>query len=85
MRRNHRKTLVCDGRVAFTGGLNIAIEWVGLSSGGGDWRDAVIQVEGPAVATIEAIFLRTWNRRAKKWARLDPRGYRSRRPPATYR
>ena len=72
MRRNHRKTLVCDGRVAFTGGLNIAIEWVGLSSGGGDWRDAVIQVEGPAVATIEAVFLRTWNRRAKKWARLDP-------------
>jgi cardiolipin synthase A/B len=72
IRRNHRKTLVCDGRVAFTGGLNIAIEWVGLSSGGGDWRDAVIQVEGPAVATIEAVFLRTWNRRAKKWARLDP-------------
>jgi cardiolipin synthase len=72
MRRNHRKTLVCDGRVAFTGGLNIAIEWVGLSSGGGDWRDAVIQVEGPAVASIESVFLRTWNRRAKKWARLDP-------------
>ena len=72
MRRNHRKTLVCDGRVAFTGGLNIAIEWVGLSSGGGDWRDAVIQVEGPGVATIEAVFLRTWNRRAMKWARLDP-------------
>jgi len=72
MRRNHRKTLVCDGRVAFTGGLNIAIEWVGLSSGGGDWRDAVIQVEGPAVTGIEAVFLRTWNRRAKKWARLDP-------------
>lgn len=72
LRRNHRKSLVCDGRVAFTGGLNIAIEWVALSSGGGDWRDAVIQVEGPAVATIEAVFLRTWNRRAKKWARLDP-------------
>jgi cardiolipin synthase len=72
IRRNHRKTLVCDGRVAFTGGLNIANEWVGLSSGGGDWRDAVIQIEGPAVARIEAVFLRTWNRRAKKWARLDP-------------
>ena len=40
--------------------------------GGGDWHDAAIQVEGPAVAAIEAIFLRTWNRRAKKWARLDP-------------
>jgi cardiolipin synthase len=72
MRRNHRKTLVCDGRIAFAGGLNISNEWVDLSDGGGDWRDAVIQVEGPAVAAIEAIFLRTWNRRAKKWARLDP-------------
>jgi cardiolipin synthase A/B len=72
LRRNHRKTLVCDGRVAFAGGLNIANDWVSLADGGGDWHDAVIQVEGPAVATIEGIFLRTWNRRAKKWARLDP-------------
>ena len=72
LRRNHRKTLVCDGRIAFAGGLNIANDWVSLADGGGDWHDAVIQVEGPAVAAIEAIFLRTWNRRAKKWARLDP-------------
>ena len=72
LRRNHRKTLVCDGRIAFAGGLNIANDWVSLADGGGDWHDAVIQVEGPAVAGIEAIFLRTWNRRAKKWARLDP-------------
>jgi cardiolipin synthase len=72
LRRNHRKTLVCDGRVAFAGGLNIANDWVCLADGGGDWHDAVVQVEGPAVATIEGIFLRTWNRRAKKWARLDP-------------
>ncbi|HXU82467.1 MAG TPA: phospholipase D-like domain-containing protein, partial [Polyangia bacterium] len=72
IRRNHRKTLVCDGRVAFAGGLNIANEWVGLAEGGGAWLDAVVQVEGPAVADIEAVFLRTWNRRAKKKARLDP-------------
>ena len=72
IRRNHRKTLVCDGRIAFAGGLNIANDWVSLADGGGDWHDAVFQVEGPAVASIEATFLRTWNRRAKKWARLDP-------------
>jgi len=72
LRRNHRKTLVCDGRIAFAGGLNISNEWVSVDDGGGDWHDAVIQVEGPAVAAIEAIFLRTWNRRAKKWARVDP-------------
>jgi cardiolipin synthase len=69
-RRNHRKTLVCDGRVAFTGGLNISNEWVDAAEGGGDWHDAALQVEGPAVATIEAIFLNTWNRRSRKGARL---------------
>ncbi len=72
IRRNHRKTLICDGQVAFAGGLNIANEWVGLAEGGGAWLDAVVQVEGPAVADIETVFLRTWNRRAKKKARLDP-------------
>jgi cardiolipin synthase len=72
VRRNHRKTLVCDGRIAFAGGLNISNEWVAQTEGGDDWHDAAIQIEGPAVATIEATFLRTWNRRAKKWARLDP-------------
>jgi cardiolipin synthase A/B len=71
IRRNHRKTLVCDGRVAFTGGLNIANDWVSLADGGGDWHDAVIQVEGPGVRAIEGTFLRTWNRRARKRARLD--------------
>ena len=72
LRRNHRKALVCDGRIAFAGGLNIANDWVCLADGGGDWHDAVIQIEGPGVAVIEGIFLQTWNRRAKKWARLDP-------------
>ena len=72
IRRNHRKTLVCDGRIAFTGGLNIANDWVSLADGGGDWHDAVIQIEGPAVAQVEAAFLRTWNRRAPKRLRLDP-------------
>ncbi len=72
IRRNHRKTLVCDGAVAFTGGVNIADEWV--VGGGGRRRLARRRgaVEGPAVATLEAVFLRTWNRRARKRARLDP-------------
>src|ERR1700690_390656 len=72
IRRNHRKALICDGRIAFTGGLNIANEWVSRADGGGDWHDAVIQVEGPAVADIEGTFLRTWNRRAPKRFRLNP-------------
>jgi cardiolipin synthase len=72
IRRNHRKSLICDGAVAFTGGLNISDEWVPASEGGGDWRDAVVEVRGPAVATIEAKFLHTWNRRARKRVRLSP-------------
>jgi cardiolipin synthase len=81
IRRNHRKTLVCDGRVAFTGGLNISREWLARSEGGAGWHDTAVRVEGPAVPIIEATFLRTWNRRARKRARLDPATLR--RPPVT--
>jgi cardiolipin synthase A/B len=70
IRRNHRKSLVCDGRVAFVGGLNIADEWVAVADGGAGWRDAAIQIEGPSVSTIEATFLRVWNRRAPHRTRL---------------
>jgi cardiolipin synthase len=72
LRRNHRKTLVCDGRIAFTGGINISIEWVSQADGGGGWLDAAVAIEGPAVVPLEATFLRTWNRRAPKRMRLDP-------------
>jgi cardiolipin synthase len=72
IRRNHRKTLICDGEVAFAGGLNISDEWVPKAEGGGGWHDAVIEVRGPAVAEMEEVFLRTWNRRARKRARLRP-------------
>jgi cardiolipin synthase len=72
LRRNHRKTLVCDGRIAFTGGINISNEWVSQAEGGGGWLDAAVAVEGPAVGPIEATFLRTWNRRAPRRMRLDP-------------
>ena len=72
IRRNHRKTLVCDGGLAFTGGINISNEWVSQAEGGGGWLDAAVAVEGPAAVQIEATFLRTWNRRAPKRMRLDP-------------
>jgi cardiolipin synthase len=72
LRRNHRKTLVCDGQVAFTGGVNIAEEWLSESDGGGGWHDAAVEVRGPAVALLEAAFLKAWNRRARRRARLKP-------------
>jgi cardiolipin synthase len=70
IRRDHRKTLVCDGKVAFTGGINISDKWSPVEEGGAAWHDAAIEVRGPAVATIEAVFLRTWNWRAKRARRL---------------
>ena len=70
-RRNHRKTLVVDGHVAFTGGLNISTEWLPAAEGGDDWHDAVIQIRGPAVQVVEASFAAVWNRRSPKRFRLD--------------
>jgi cardiolipin synthase len=70
IRRNHRKTLVCDGEVAFTGGINISDKWSPESEGGGGWHDAAVEIRGPAVATIEAVLLRTWNWRSKRRLRL---------------
>lgn len=70
IRRNHRKTLVCDGEVAFAGGINISDNWLPKADGGGGWHDAAVEVRGPAVATIEAVFLRTWNWRTKRRLRF---------------
>ncbi len=62
-RRDHRKILVVDGAVAFTGGLNIGDEYnVGREGPGAPWRDTNVQVEGPAVQDLEAVFLESWFR-----------------------
>jgi cardiolipin synthase len=66
IRRNHRKTLVCDGQVAFVGGINIADAWLPATDDGGGWNDVAVEVRGPAVQAIEQTFLRTWNWRAKR-------------------
>jgi cardiolipin synthase len=66
IRRNHRKTLICDGQIAFTGGVNISDAWLSIEAGGFGWKDAAVEVVGPAVQVVEQIFLRTWNWRAKR-------------------
>jgi cardiolipin synthase len=70
IRRNHRKTLVCDGARAFVGGINVADAWLSASDDGGGWHDVAVEVKGPAVQVIEQTFLRTWNWRAKRHFRL---------------
>jgi cardiolipin synthase len=61
-RRDHRKILVVDGARAFTGGLNIGDEYVRGLAGDEGWRDTHVQVEGPAVRDLEAVFLESWFR-----------------------
>src|SRR5258705_6588242 len=63
-RRDHRKILVVDGRIAFLGGLNIGDEYVsGLGRVKSEaWRAAHVQVEGPCVRDLEAVFLESWFR-----------------------
>jgi cardiolipin synthase len=57
--RNHRKILIVDGKVGFTGGINIADRYVkGLKWG--KWRDTHIRIEGPAVHGLQKIFLTDW-------------------------
>jgi cardiolipin synthase len=55
--RNHRKTVVVDGRVGFTGGMNVGDEYAGLK---GPWRDAHVRVEGPAVLALQEVFCQDW-------------------------
>ena len=58
--RTHRKLLVVDGRVGFTGGVGIADKWRGDAQDSAHWRDTHFRVEGPAVAQIQAAFLDNW-------------------------
>jgi cardiolipin synthase len=59
-KRDHQKILVVDDRVGFTGGLNIGDEYVPIEEGGGGWYDAQVEVEGPAVFDLAALFRRIW-------------------------
>lgn len=58
--RTHRKLLVVDGRVAFTGGVGIADHWSGQAEDPDHWRDSHFRVEGPAVAQFQAAFGDNW-------------------------
>ncbi len=59
--RNHRKIVVIDGRVGFTGGLNIGDEYLGKVARFGEWRDSFLRVEGPAAAGLQRVFGEDWD------------------------
>lgn len=58
--RTHRKLLVVDGQVGFTGGVGIAPAWTGNAQDPDHWRDSHYLVRGPAVAQMQATFLDNW-------------------------
>ena len=60
--RTHRKLLVADGRIGFTGGVGIADEWSGHAQDENHWRDTHFRVEGPVVAQMQAAFVDNWTK-----------------------
>jgi cardiolipin synthase len=58
--RTHRKLLVVDGTVGFTGGVGVADQWLGHAQSPDHWRDSHYRLEGPAVAHMQAAFMDNW-------------------------
>jgi cardiolipin synthase len=58
--RTHRKLLIVDGRIGFTGGVGIGDKWLGDARNPDEWRENHYRVEGPAVADMQAAFAENW-------------------------
>ena len=58
--RTHRKVLIIDGEIAFTGGAGVAEQWQGQARNEDEWRDTNFSVNGPAVRLLEACFFENW-------------------------
>ena len=58
--RDHRKLLIVDGKVGFTGGAGLADIWKGNAEGPDQWRDSMFKLKGPAVAQMQAAFMDNW-------------------------
>lgn len=73
--RDHRKIAVIDGKVAFTGGFNIADEYFNITHPYGYWKDTGIKIKGQAVRSLLCMFLEMWSSTAEQIENLD--GYRN--------
>lgn len=71
-RRDHRKILVVDSRVGFTGSMNINDDHAPREEGGQDWHDAHVKVEGPAALTLDRLFRVVWFKETQRWFHLEP-------------
>ncbi|MCC1493674.1 cardiolipin synthase [Cognatishimia sp. F0-27] len=59
--RNHRKTIVVDGIIGFTGGLNVGDEYMGRDPNFGHWRDTHLEITGPVVTQLQLVFAEDWH------------------------
>src|SRR5439155_16713882 len=58
--RDHRKLLIVDGKIGFTGGVGLADLWLGHAETPNHWRDSQFRLEGPAVGQMQAAFMDNW-------------------------
>ncbi|MEA2336216.1 MAG: hypothetical protein QOE82_223 [Thermoanaerobaculia bacterium] len=58
--RTHRKLLIVDGQIGFSGGVGIADDWLGDADAPNHWRDTVARVEGPVVTQMQSAFMDNW-------------------------
>jgi len=70
--RNHRKTVIVDGRCVFAGGANIADEYMGPQPAAGRWHDLTFTLEGPAVAHCLDLFRFDWRFATGEWIHAQP-------------
>ncbi len=70
--RDHRKYMIIDGRVAFTGGINMADEYINVKRRFGHWKDAAIRLEGDAVWSMTVSFLSMWDFTHSEEERFTP-------------
>lgn len=64
--RDHRKIVVIDGQIAYTGGMNVADYYINGTPQVGEWHDMHCRIQGTEVNTLQAIFLRMWNKVTKQ-------------------
>ncbi|OGR85365.1 MAG: hypothetical protein A3J74_02145 [Elusimicrobia bacterium RIFCSPHIGHO2_02_FULL_57_9] len=81
-RRDHRKILIIDGKIAFTGGANICDDHAPLPEGGSNWHDVHVRLEGPAAYELDRLFRAVWHKETGRWFGLE---HHTRPPQGTSR
>lgn len=69
--RNHRKIIVVDGSIGYVGGINVSDKYINSKKNSLYWRDTHLRIEGPAVSTLQYVFMGDWNYCAGKQLKLD--------------